>query len=65
MQYQSVEQQIVVDCKVKHGYTILGATKSSFNGLLAFVLTKGIHTIVINSLGYDEHYKGKTWRIYE
>jgi hypothetical protein len=65
MQYSSIEQQIVVECKVKGGYSILGVTKSIVNGVVSVVLVKGIHTLVINSLGYDEHYKGKTWMIYE
>ena len=57
------EQQTVVDVKIHSGYEIVGTSKSINNGLDVFILTKGKHTIAINSLGYDEHYKGKTWKL--
>ena len=65
MHFQSVEQSCVVKSKINSGYEVFGFTKSTLNGLDCVVLNKGNHLVVINSLGYDEHYKGKTWRIYE
>ena len=57
------EQKAVVDSKLKLGYTKLGVVASILNGLPAYLLTKGRLTVVINSLGFDEHYIGKTWRL--
>ena len=57
------EQQVVVDRKIKDGYDYLGVTQSTLNGLSAFVLSKGKSLLVINTLGYNEHYIGKTWNI--
>lgn len=65
MDYETKEQSCVVEARVKQGYEFFGKTKSTLNGLDAYILKKGKHLIVINSLGYDEHYQGKTWRIYE
>lgn len=57
------EQKQVVQSKLNDNYVILGFTKSLLNGLSSVCLTKGRHTVVINSLGYDEHFKGKTWKL--
>ena len=59
----TTEQQVVVDTKIKSGYDFLGVTQSMLNGLPAFVLSKGRSLFVVNTLGYDEHYIGKTWKI--
>ena len=59
------EQKVVVEYRISQGYELFGKTVSMLNGLDAYVVNKGKHLMVINSLGYDEHYKGKTWRIYE
>ena len=56
-------QEIVVQKRLQDGYTLFGETCSLLNGLSAFVLVKGKHTLVINSLGYDEHTHGITWKI--
>lgn len=57
------DQEIVIQSRIKQGYNLLGTTRSLLNGLRAYVLVKNTHTLVINSLGYDEHYKGKTWAL--
>lgn len=59
----TLEQQVVVESKMKNGYELFGTTKSLLNGMPAFVLNKGKHLVVINSLGYDEHFLGKTWKL--
>lgn len=61
--YLTNEQKAVVEYRVKQGYELFGKTTSMVNGLDAFVVNKGKHLMAINSLGYDEHYQGKTWRI--
>lgn len=58
-------QKIVVDARIKEGYTLLGQVTSLTNNLPAFMLCKGKHMLVINSLGYDEHFQGKTWKLIE
>jgi hypothetical protein len=65
MQYITDEQKSVVEYRLSQGYELFGKTKSLLNGLDAYVVNKGRHLMVINSLGYDEHTQGKTWRIYE
>jgi len=65
MQYVTHEQKAVVEYRLSQGYELFGKTKSLLNGLDAYVVNKGKHLMVINSLGYDEHFQGKTWRIYE
>lgn len=65
MTQTTIEQQSVVNAKVTLGYEFIGYTKSLVNGLDCSVLSKGKHLVVVNTLGYDEHYQGKTWRIYE
>lgn len=65
MQYLTNEQKLVVEHRLSKGYKLFGKTKSLLNGLDAFIVNKGNHLMVINSLGYDEHFQGKTWRIYE
>lgn len=59
------EQAVVVDSRLKSGYQLDGTSKSLVNGLPVFVMSKGKHTVAINSLGYDEHTNGKTWRLDE
>ena len=56
-------QSVVTQAKIKDGYELLGYTESILNGLVAAVLVKGRSTLVINTLGYDEHTKGKTWNL--
>lgn len=65
MTYLTEEQKAVVENRLSQGYELFGKTKSITNGLDSYVVNKGKHLMVINSLGYDEHYQGKTWRIYE
>lgn len=65
MSYLTKEQEAVVEYRLNQGYELFGKTSSTLNGLDAYVINKGKHLMVINSLGYDEHYQGKTWRIYE
>lgn len=65
MQYITEEQKSSVEYRVSQGYELFGRTKSLINDLDAYVVNKGKHLMVINSLGYDEHTQGKTWRIYE
>lgn len=54
----TVEQLCVVQARIKSGYENVGLTKSTLNGLLATVVCKGKHVMVINSLGYDEYSGG-------
>jgi hypothetical protein len=63
--YLTKEQQLVVEGRLTQGYCVLGKTFSTTNGLLAFVCVKGKHTVVINTLGYDEHSFGRTWKIFD
>jgi len=56
-------QSVVTQARIKDGYELLGYTESILNGLVAAVLVKGRSTLVINTLGYDEHTKGKTWKL--
>lgn len=56
-------QSVVIQAKIKDGYELLGYSESSLNGLVAAMLVKGRSTLVINTLGYDEHIKGKTWNL--
>lgn len=58
-------QSVVVNARVGMGYEIIGSTTSLLNGGKAIVIQKGRHFMVVNSLGYDEHVQGKTWRIEE
>lgn len=57
-------QQRVIQSKVNNKYEILGVTTSLLNGLPAAVLVKARHTVVINSLGYDEHVNGMSWKLF-
>ena len=57
------EQIAAIESKLKDGYVVFGETTSILNGLKAVMLVKGSRTVVINSLGYDEHTNGKTWRL--
>jgi hypothetical protein len=54
----SNEQRCVVESRLKGGYSMLGKTASVINGLTAFVVGKGRHTIIVNSLGYNEYAGG-------
>jgi hypothetical protein len=56
-------QSVVTQTKIKDGYELMGYTTSLLNGLVSPVLVKGRSTLVINTLGYDEHTKGKTWQL--
>ena len=56
-------QSVVTQAKIKDGYELLGYTTSLLNGMIAPVLVKGRSTIVINTLGYDEHTRSKTWKL--
>lgn len=58
-------QKAVCDAKACDGYVKIGKSASLLNGLDLIVMTKGKHTIAINTLGYDEHTGCKTWRIHE
>lgn len=57
------EQETVIQSLLKQGYELLGNTRSLLNGLPAAVLAKQSHTMVINSLGYDEYVKGMSWKL--
>lgn len=57
------EQEVVVNARMEQGYELFGITVSNTNGLDSFVISKGKHLMVINSLGYDEHCQGKTWKL--
>lgn len=63
MNFSTKEQEVVVQARLAQGYSLLGVTTSLFNAGKAFVVSKGKHCLVINSLGYDEHVKGVTWTI--
>ena len=54
----TVEQLCVVQARIKSGYEKVGLTKSTLNGLLATIVCKGKHVMVINSLGYGEYSGG-------
>ncbi len=49
------EQRIVVAHRIKEGYELLGAKPSLLNGLDSYCLVKGRHTMLVNTLGYDEY----------
>jgi len=57
------EQKAVCEYRYAAGYEMLGKTISLTNGLAAFVMCKGRHTMCINSLGYDEHYLGRIYKV--
>lgn len=65
MNYYNDVQKIVVESRIRGGYSLVGNTRSIVNGLQAFMVVKGKHTMVINSLGHDEHVNGMTWRLYD
>lgn len=62
-EYVTNEQKVVVESRLNDGYKLLGITRSMINGLDAYLICKGKHTMCINSLGYCEHYTGATWVI--
>ena len=49
------EQEVVVQSRVQDGYKLIGVVRSSLNGLNSYCLTKGRHTMLVNTLGYDEY----------
>ena len=49
------EQKAVVRSRIKDGYELLGTVPSSLNGLDAYCLVNGRHTMLVNTLGYDEY----------
>lgn len=57
-------QRAVCNRKVLDGYVVIGKSKSVVNGLDVILMSKGRHTVAINTLGYDEHTVGKVWRIF-
>lgn len=65
MEYATEEQKFVVEARMKEGYEILGTVASKVNDVRAFVVVKGKHTMVINSLGYDEYTGGPVFGIRE
>lgn len=50
--YIAIEQQVVVECRVKQGYSC----EMLSNGF--YRLIKGRHTMVVNGLGYDTYVRG-------
>ncbi len=56
-------QDIVVEAKIKNGYTLIGTARSISSSGYVKILTKGKHTLAINSFGYDEHFIGCTYFI--
>lgn len=54
----TVTQKCVVDYRTKNGYECHGMAQSRLNDLMAVVLVKGKHVMVVNSLGYDEYTGG-------
>lgn len=54
----TVAQKCVVDYRTKNGYECHGMARSRLNDLMAVVLVKGKHVMVVNSLGYDEYTGG-------
>lgn len=63
MDYETKEQKVVVEARLKDGYELLGVAKSHVNGLRIFAVSKGRHTMAINSLGYDEHVPGRSYKL--
>ena len=49
------EQRVVVKHRIKDGYELLGTKPSLLNGLDSYCLVKGRHTMLVNTLGYDEY----------
>ena len=49
------EQRVVVEHRIKDGYELLGTKPSLLNGLDSYCLVKGPHTMIVNTLGYDEY----------
>lgn len=63
--YVTPEQKVVVEARLNNGYEMIGVTRSMINGLDAYLICKGKHTMCINSLGYCENYFGATWVIHK
>ena len=55
--FKTNEQKVVVENRVKQGYTAYKTEQGDF------LLTKGKHTMCINCLGYDTHVHGVTYKI--
>lgn len=51
-------QDVVTESRIKNGYTLVGTARSSVSSGHVKILTKGKHTVAINSFGYDEHFVG-------
>lgn len=58
-------QSVCVLNRVKNGYTLLGEVCSTSTDTKAILIIKGIHTMAINCLGYDEHINGRTYNVTE
>lgn len=56
-------QDVVTESRIKNGYTFVGIARSLVSLGYVKVLTKGKHTVAINSFGYDEHFVGCTYFI--
>lgn len=65
MDFVTKTQEVVVKSRLNNGYKLLGKSVSLLNGFTCFVLVKEKHTIVVNSLGYDEHSQGISWKIHD
>jgi hypothetical protein len=57
------EQTVVVESRIARGYQNVGKSNSLLNGLPVYLLQKGKHFMAINTLGYDEHLVGLTWKV--
>lgn len=61
----TAEQMLVVNSRIKDGYCLIGKSVSIVNGLPLYLLLRSKHLLAINSLGYDEHFVGVSWKIKE
>lgn len=59
MKFKTKEQQIVVENRVKQGYS----AEEVENG--DWLVIKGKHTMLINCIGYDAHIPGRTYKVKE
>ena len=57
--FKTTEQKVVVECRIKSGYECFELDNGDW------MCVKGKHTMVINSLGYDKHVAGITYKIKE
>jgi hypothetical protein len=56
-------QDVVVESRLKRGYTLIGTARSPVSSGYVKILTKGKHSLAINSFGYDEYFIGCTYFI--